>query len=254
MAKRSRPAKTLRISEIYYSIQGESTWMGYPCIFIRLTGCHLRCVYCDSAHAFYAGMTMTIPDILRAIARYPCRLVEITGGEPLLQKNVIPLMETLLERGYRVLLETSGACSIAAVPPRVVKIVDVKCPDSGECPSFYFPNFRWLMPWDQLKFVIRTWRDFYWAVDFVRTMDLVARWEILFSPAHGEFSAKSLARAILRTGLPIRLQIQLHKYIHLDEGMDPAVYAQWTRHTSAPAASPRGAYPARQGDSCSTAE
>ncbi len=216
----------LQVTEIFYSIQGESTWMGLPCIFIRLTGCHLRCVYCDSEHAFYGGVPMSYDEILEAIRRYPCRTVEITGGEPLLQKNVIPLMELLLRQGYRVLLETSGALSIEDVPPPVIKVVDVKCPDSGAFPTFYFPNFRWLAPWDQLKFVIRSWRDFVWAVEFVQAMDLIGRWEVLFSPAHEEFSAKALARAILATGLPIRLQVQLHKYIHLaeDERMDPAVW------------------------------
>ena len=213
----------ITVHEIYCSIQGESSLAGYPCIFIRTTGCHLRCVYCDTTEAFYGGYRMTIGDILRAIRRYPVRLVEITGGEPLLQPAVILLMERLLDEGYQVMLETSGDRSIKDVPPRVIKIVDIKCPDSGAFPHFHYPNFRWLMPWDQLKFVVRTDRDVRWALDLTRVLGLHEQWTVLFSPAHGEYPPERLARFLMKSGLPVRLQIQLHKVIGLKETMDPEI-------------------------------
>lgn len=211
------------ISEIYYSIQGESTWSGFPCIFIRTTGCHLRCVYCDTPYAFYGGYRLDVDTILKVIQKYPARLVEITGGEPLLQPGVIDLMEKLLEKGYRVMLETSGDLSIEQVPPRVIKIVDIKCPDSGAFPHFYYPNLRWLMPWDELKFVVRTDRDVLWALDLCQNLGLHERWTVLFSPAHGEYSPARLSEFLLKRGLPVRLQVQLHKIIGLEECMDPDI-------------------------------
>lgn len=217
--------KTLVVTEIYASIQGESSFAGYPCIFIRLTGCHLRCVYCDTPHAFSNGKFMTIDFIMQAIRRYPINLVEVTGGEPLLQKNVYPLMECLLENGYQVLLETCGDLSLMDVPPRVIKIVDIKCPDSGSFPRFYHPNLKWLMPWDQLKFVIRTDRDIAWALEFTRALELHRHWTVHFSPAHGEYPAQRLASILLAAGLPVHLQVQLHKYLNLSEGMDPTIFS-----------------------------
>ncbi len=209
--------KTLWISEIFYSIQGESSFAGYPCIFIRTAGCPLRCVYCDTSYAFHSGYTLSIHDIVQFIKRYPVRLVEITGGEPLVQKHVIELIDTLINENYTVLLETSGAFPIREVPHRAIKIVDVKCPDSGAFPSFYFPNFTWLMPWDQLKFVVRTSRDVRWALEFIRAHELHRNWTVFLSPAHGVMDPHEVVRALLDSGLPVRLQIQLHKYLRLSE-------------------------------------
>ena len=213
----NRLRRTLRVKEIFYSLQGESTFAGYPCIFIRTAGCHLRCRYCDTTYAFSGGTYLELGEILHRIRAYPTRLVELTGGEPLLQSAAPTLLELLLDHGYQVLLETSGDLSIRHVPARVIKIVDIKCPDSGAFPGFHYPNLKWLMPWDQLKFVISTDRDLAWALALTRSLDLHERWTVLFSPAHGVYPPRRLAAAVLESGLPVRVQIQLHKYLELNE-------------------------------------
>lgn len=207
--------KTLLINEIFYSIQGESTFTGLPCIFVRLTGCHLRCTYCDTEYAFYEGKERTVSDILKQIASYGCNLVEVTGGEPLLQPNVIPLMEELIAKGNTVMLETSGAVSLAKVPQGVKKIMDIKCPDSGMSHRLEEENIELLIPrWDEVKFVISSRTDYDWARVTLQKYNLEDRGlQVLFSPAFGTLSPLLLAQWMLEDRLPARLQLQLHKYI-----------------------------------------
>ncbi len=204
---------TVRITEIFHSLQGESTFAGLPCVFVRLTGCNLRCTWCDTAYAFHGGTEMSLEDILVEVSRHPCRRVEITGGEPLLQKDVLPLMRRLCDLGYAVLLETSGSIDVSGVDDRVIRILDVKCPGSGESAGNLWENFAHLSPRDQIKFVIRDRPDFDWACAVVRERDLTAKHPVLFSPVHGEMDPHALARWILETGLDARLQIQLHKML-----------------------------------------
>jgi len=203
----------MRVTEIFYSIQGESTHVGRPCVFIRLTGCPLRCSYCDTEYAFYEGKKMTIDEVLEAVRQYDCRLVEITGGEPLAQKGIYPLMEKLLAEGYEVLLETSGSLDVGRVPQGVIKVVDFKCPGSGEVHRNRFENIEYLSPKDEIKFVIKDRRDFEWAVEVVKKYSLVSRCPVLFSPVFGELEPRQLAEWILESGLPVRLQLQIHKFI-----------------------------------------
>lgn len=202
----------LKINEIYFSVQGESTHVGRPCIFIRLTECHLRCTYCDTEYAFYEGENQSIDFILNKIKSYPCKLVEITGGEPLLQSGVNVLMQKLLESGYEVLLETSGSISIKEVPNEVKKIVDFKCPSSGMMKNNDYTIIQDLQPWDELKFVIGNREDFDWSVSLVEKYRLT-QWTVLFSPVWGEIEPKELVEWILKTNLPIRFQLQLHKIV-----------------------------------------
>lgn len=201
------------VNEIFYSIQGESSYVGHPCVFIRLTGCPLRCVWCDSEYAFYEGTKMTIDEVLEAIKQYDCRLVEITGGEPLLQEEVYPLMERLLQEGYEVLLETSGSLDVSRVPKRVIKIVDFKCPGSGEAHRNRFENLEHLSPRDEVKFVIGDDRDYRWAREIVEQHRLPERCTILFSPVFNQLAPGELAEWILKDNLKVRLQLQLHKFI-----------------------------------------
>ena len=211
-----KPMKpSLQITEIFRSIQGESTHAGLPCTFIRLTGCNLRCAWCDTEYSFYGGMRMTLGEVMRKVADYGGRLVEITGGEPLLQQPVYPLMDRLLAEGYRVMLETSGERLINRVPPEVIKIVDVKCPDSGEPGTFRVENLRHLTPHDELKFVIGTRRDYEFGRDFVREHELTGRVAaVSFSPVHGQTDTQALARWILDDALEnVRYGHQLHKTI-----------------------------------------
>ena len=204
----------LTVNEIFYSIQGESTRAGQPCVFVRLTACDLRCSWCDTAYAFHEGQKRTLDEVLRDVDRYGCRLVEITGGEPLLQEDVYPLMQRLLDSGRTVLLETGGHRSIAAVPDEVIKIVDVKCPGSGESDKNDWTNLDVLSPHDEVKFVIADRRDFDYAADLVRRHRLASRCAaVLFSPVHGVLHPRTLSEWILADGVPARLQVQLHKYV-----------------------------------------
>jgi 7-carboxy-7-deazaguanine synthase len=204
----------VQVSEIFHSIQGESTYAGLPCTFVRLTGCNLRCVWCDTEYAFYGGEKMSVDQALEKVCSFPGRLVEITGGEPLLQKEVYPLMERLLAEGYRVLLETSGERPIAQVPREVVKIVDVKCPDSGEGGTFDIANLDAMAPHDQVKFVIASRGDYEFARDFTRRHDLAHRFAaVLFSPVWGQTDLQQMAEWILADGLEVRFGCQLHKLI-----------------------------------------
>lgn len=203
----------MRITEIFHSIQGESTLAGLPCVFVRLTGCNLRCVWCDTPYAFHGGTEMSLDEIVAEVRRHPCRRVEITGGEPLLQKDVLPLMGRLCDLGWEVLLETGGSLDVSGVDERVIRIVDVKCPGSGECARNLWENFACLSSRDQVKFVIRDRADFDWACAVVRERDLTAKHPVLFSPVHGEMDPHLLARWILESGLDARLQIQLHKVL-----------------------------------------
>ena len=204
----------LTIHEIYVSIQGESTHVGRPCVFVRLSACDLRCVWCDTPYAFTGGTKMTVDAVLEAVAQTGCRLVEITGGEPLLQKDVYPLMSQLLASGHEVLLETGGHVPLEEVPDAVVAIVDVKCPGSGEAHRMHWANLDGLSPHDEVKFVIADRTDFDYACDVVSRYHLAARaGAVLFSPVHGVLPPAELAQWIVDAGLPVRLQIQAHKYI-----------------------------------------
>ena len=204
----------LTVYEIYLSVQGESTHVGRPCTFVRLAACDLRCRWCDTPYAFTGGRKMSVDDVLTEVDRFACRLVEITGGEPLLQPEVIPLMERLLARGDEVLLETGGHLPLDHVPDGVVAIVDVKCPASGEAARMHWPNLDQLSPHDEVKFVIQDRADFDYACEVVRRHDLATRSRaVLFSPVHGILAPDVLVRWILDEGLPVRLQLQAHKYI-----------------------------------------
>jgi 7-carboxy-7-deazaguanine synthase len=203
----------LVVNEIFHSIQGESTHAGRPCVFVRLTGCNLRCVWCDTAYAFHEGSPMTVDAVLERVRGHDCRLVEITGGEPLLQPAALQLMERLLAEGYEVLLETGGSLSIAEVPEGVRRIVDVKCPDSGEADRNLWENLAHLRDGDELKFVLASRDDYVWARDQVKDRELAGRAPILFSPVHGSLDAAEMARWILEDGLPVRMQLQLHKLL-----------------------------------------
>lgn len=204
----------LTINEIFHSIQGESTHTGRPCVFVRLTACDLRCSWCDTPYAFTEGQKMSIDDVLERVEGYGCDLVEITGGEPLLQSDVYPLMEQLLASGKTVMVETGGHRSISDVPSDVIRIVDVKCPGSGESAKNHWNNLDLLAPHDEVKFVIRDRADYEYAKDVVGRYSLLDRTAaVLFSPVHGVLAAKDLAAWILEDRLPVRLQLQAHKYI-----------------------------------------
>jgi len=204
----------LTVYEIYASIQGESTYAGRPCAFVRLAACDLRCVWCDTPYAFTGGRKMSIDEVVAAVEPLRCPLVELTGGEPLLQADAPALMARLLGQGYSVLLETGGHLPIDDVPDDVVAIVDVKCPGSGESHRMHWPNLDQLSPHDEVKFVIADRTDFDYASGVVTRHDLAARTAaVLFSPVHGVLAPDELARWILESGAPVRLQLQTHKYI-----------------------------------------
>jgi 7-carboxy-7-deazaguanine synthase len=206
-------APRLRITEIFYSLQGESATIGYPTVFIRLTGCPLRCGYCDTTYAFQGGEWMTLETILEQVGRYRTQYVTVTGGEPLAQKTCIDLLQRLCDRGYRVSLETSGALDVSGVDARVVKVVDLKTPGSGEAGRNLYANLDHLLPHDQVKFVICDRADFEWAVQQLAEHRLTERCEVLFSPAFGTQDATALAEWVLAAQLPVRMQVQLHKYL-----------------------------------------
>jgi len=204
----------LTINEIFHSIQGESTHAGRPCVFVRLTACDLRCSWCDTPYAFHEGRKSTVDDVVAQVMAIGCHCVEITGGEPLLQPDVYPLMRQLVARGHVVMLETGGHRSIADVPPEVIRIVDVKCPASGEAAKNHWPNLALLRPHDEVKFVIQDRTDYDFARDVVERHDLIPRTAaVLFSPVHDVLDAKRLAAWILEDRLAVRLQLQVHKFI-----------------------------------------
>ena len=204
----------LTINEIFHSIQGESTHTGRPCVFVRLTACDLRCSWCDTPYAFTEGTKMSVTDVLTRVEEFECDLVEITGGEPLLQRDVYPLMQQLLDSGRTVLLETGGHLSIKDVPASVIRILDVKCPGSGEAAKNHWENLDLLTRQDEVKFVIRDRADYEYARDVVADHALVGRTAaVLFSPVHDVLPSKDLAAWMLDDRLQVRLQLQAHKYI-----------------------------------------
>ena len=204
----------LTINEIFHSVQGESTYAGRPCDFVRLTACDLRCSWCDTQYAFYEGSKRSVEDVLADVDRYGCPLVEVTGGEPLLQEDVYQLMQGLIERGHAVLIETGGHRSTARVPEAVTTILDVKCPGSGESHRNDWSNLERLRRHDEVKFVIADRADYDYARDVVSRYELPARVAAVhFSPVHGRQSARELSEWVLADRLPVRVQLQLHKYI-----------------------------------------
>lgn len=204
----------LTINEIFHSIQGESTHTGRPCVFVRLTACDLRCSWCDTPYAFTEGHKMSVDEVLAKVEEYGCPLVEITGGEPLLQRDVYPLMERLIDTGRTVMVETGGHLSIADVPAPVVKIVDVKCPGSSESHRVHWENLDLVGAHDEVKFVIKDRADYEFARGVIQRHDLVGRVAaVLFSPVHGVLDAKLLAGWILEDRLEVRFQLQAHKFI-----------------------------------------
>jgi 7-carboxy-7-deazaguanine synthase len=209
----TRKLARLRINEIFLSLQGEADAVGYPTVFVRLTGCPLRCAYCDTEYAFHAGDWMSLELILERVASYGAAHVCVTGGEPLAQPDCLPLLARLCDAGYRVSLETSGALDIAGVDPRVARVVDVKTPGSGESARNRIENFAQLSVRDQLKFVICSRADYDWSKEFLRTQDLLGRCQVLFSPSFGELSPTHLADWILADRLSVRFQLQLHKIL-----------------------------------------
>ncbi len=206
--------KNITINEIYHSIQGESTWAGRPCVFVRLTFCDLRCTYCDTEYAFYEGKKQPLSEIVAAVLQFDCPLVEITGGEPLLQKHVLPLMSMLADAGKTVLLETSGAHDISAVDPRVHRIMDLKTPGSGEVERNLWSNIEHLTKRDEVKCVIGSREDYEWSREKVQRYDLSKRCHaVLFSPIFGRIDPREIVEWILADNLDVRFQLQMHKFI-----------------------------------------
>jgi 7-carboxy-7-deazaguanine synthase len=203
----------LRVNEIFHSIQGESTHAGRPCVFVRLTGCNLRCRWCDTAYAFHEGREMSLRQVIERVASFGCELVELTGGEPLLQDEAIPLMEELIRRDHDVLLETGGSLPIDGVPDGVKRILDIKCPGSEMSDRNLWRNLEHLREGDELKFVLADREDYLWAVQQIDSRGLAGRCPLIFAPVHGELEAGELARWILEDGPPVRVQVQLHKIL-----------------------------------------
>jgi len=210
----SEREEKLTINEIYFSVQGESTWAGLPCVFVRLTFCDLRCTFCDTEYAFYEGKKRSLGEIVDDVLAYDCPLVEITGGEPLLQQNVLPLMTLLADAGRTILLETSGAHDISAVDSRVHRIMDLKTPGSGEVERNLFSNIDYLTPRDEVKFVIGSREDYEWSRAQLRGHRLAERCHaVLFSPIFGRIDPREIVEWILADKLPVRFQLQMHKFI-----------------------------------------
>ena len=204
---------SLKVNEIYYSIQGESTHVGRPCIFIRLTYCNLRCTYCDTEYAFYEGKDIEIPEIMAKIKQWNCNLVEVTGGEPLFQDECIDLLNELTNQNYEVLLETGGSLSISDVPTEIVRIVDFKCPSSGMKKKNLWSIVNDLQPHDEVKFVIGDREDFDWAKEMLNKYSLNEKCSILFSPTFGKIDPSLIVEWILDGDIPVRMQLQMHKHI-----------------------------------------
>lgn len=209
--------KTLKITEIFYSLQGETNTVGLPTVFIRLTGCPLRCVYCDTAYAFKGGQRLSFEQIFEKIAEYRCQHITVTGGEPLAQPDCLPLLAELCNKGYTVSLETSGALDVANVDSRVIKVIDLKTPSSGELEKNLYSNLLHASEKDQIKFVIGDHDDYQWSKQIMAEYDLADKTQVLFSPIHRAIDARDLAEWILKDQLPVRFQIQLHKYLWNDE-------------------------------------
>jgi 7-carboxy-7-deazaguanine synthase len=203
----------LRISEIFHSIQGETRRIGLPTVFIRLTGCPLRCTYCDTSYAFTGGQNMSVAEILGQVAGYMPRYVTVTGGEPLAQKNCVPLLNALIDAGYDVSLETGGALDIGAVDERVMRVVDIKTPASGELEKNRWENLALLTPHDEIKFVLCSESDYRWAMQIMSQHRLAEKCEVSFSAVSGSLDATQLAEWILRDRLAVRMQVQLHKIL-----------------------------------------
>lgn len=208
----------LKVNEIYLSVQGESSKAGLPCVFIRLTYCNLRCAYCDTEYAFYAGDDSSIGEIISEVKRYNCKLVEITGGEPLVQTQSMDLMKRLCDDGYEVMLETGGSLSVKDVDPRVMIIMDLKCPSSGMLQKNFYENINYLKPTDEVKFVIGNREDYEWAKEIIEKYNLVGKNNILMSVVFGDLEPVTLVEWILEDKLNVRFQLQMHKFI-----WDPAV-------------------------------
>lgn len=204
---------SVKVTEIFYSIQGESTQAGRPCIFIRLSGCNLRCTWCDTKYAYREGKELLIKDILATVVGFPCRLVEITGGEPLTQPGTARLITTLLDSGFEVMIETNGTIDISKLNTRAKVIMDLKCPSSGESDKIRWENLTSLKPDDELKFVIANRDDYQWARSIIIDQRLAAKCLVLLSPVYQTLQPHTLAKWILTDGLPVRLQIQLHRVI-----------------------------------------
>ncbi len=203
----------IKINEIFYSIQGETTYTGHPTVFVRTTGCNLRCTYCDTKYSYHEGQFLSSEEILQKIESYGASYVCITGGEPLLQKEILPLMKTLCDKSYNVSLETSGSKSCRDVDPRVKIILDVKTPDSGAKDSFLLENLDFVNEKTEVKFVVCSQEDFNWSEQFCRQHDLFKKFVVLYSPSYGQVSERWLAENILEKKSSARLQLQLHKYI-----------------------------------------
>ncbi len=214
MTSRTPPQnQTVRVTEIFHSIQGESTYAGQPCVFIRLTGCPLRCTWCDTEYSFYGGTPLSLEEILAQVRAYGCPLVEVTGGEPLAQPEALPLIARLCDAGYTVLIETSGAIDVQPVDQRARLILDVKCPGSGMTDRMHWPNLEYVTAKDEAKFVLASRADYEWARGIVEQYRLSERCTVLFSPVFGSLDLRHLAEWILADRLSVRFQLQMHKYI-----------------------------------------
>lgn len=209
--------RTLKITEIFYSLQGETNTVGLPTVFIRLTGCPLRCVYCDTAYAFKGGERLSFEQIFNKVMEYQCRYITVTGGEPLAQPECIDLLTALCDKGYTVSLETSGALDVSKVDSRVIKVIDLKTPSSGELEKNLYENIQYALEKDQVKFVIGNREDYQWSKKIMAEYDLPNKTQVLFSPIYESIEARELADWILQDQLPVRFQVQLHKYLWNDE-------------------------------------
>ena len=204
---------SLKVNEIYFSIQGESSYAGLPCVFVRLTGCNLRCVWCDTEYAFYEGEWKSLDQIVAEIVQFGCQLVELTGGEPLLQKESFALVDKLVEAGFNLLIETGGSISLEKLNPAAIKIMDLKCPGSKMAHKNYWENIDYLTPKDEVKFVLTDRADYDWAVDIMRKYQLNKKANVLFSTAFGAIEPIKVVEWILQDKLPVRFQLQMHKFI-----------------------------------------